>query len=314
MLPVMSVGGTPLAGNGNPGVSTPVVDEVQKLVGGVATIFQRVNKQGDMLRVATNVIGKTGKRAVGTYIPATNPDGSPNPVVSTLMNGETYNGMAFVVDQWYVTAYEPIRDGGGNVVGALFVGIKQENVASLRKAIEGTTIGKTGYIWVLGGKGDVSGHYIISKDGKRNGEDITDIQDADGKYPIREIVSKGVNLRPGESFVYSYMWKDNKSAEPRKKVAAVTYYEPWDWLIGASCYEDEAMSAAQTIKSSARRMLLILGITGILAALGAGYAFKEMLRKPMSKITLITTVTEALTRGDIGRADELMGSMNDKVA
>ncbi len=86
-LPKMLVGGTWLGQQTNASATVPVVDRVKSLVGGTCTIFQRMNAQGDMLRVATNVIGKDGKRAVGTYIPAVNPDGTPNPVVSTVLRG-----------------------------------------------------------------------------------------------------------------------------------------------------------------------------------------------------------------------------------
>ena len=58
-------------------------------------------------RVATNVQAASGARAIGTYIPVTNPDGAANPVVETVMRGETYRGNAFVVDSWLVSAYAP---------------------------------------------------------------------------------------------------------------------------------------------------------------------------------------------------------------
>jgi len=87
-----------------------IVDKVKSLVGGTCTIFQRLDEAGSMLRVATNVVKKDGKRAVGTYIPAINSDGKPNPVIKEVLNGRTFRGRAFVVDRWYITAYEPIYD------------------------------------------------------------------------------------------------------------------------------------------------------------------------------------------------------------
>ena len=107
----------------------PLVDDIAKQTGGAATLFQRMNKDGDMLRIATSVIGADGKRAAGTYIPATNVDGKPNPVVAAVLRKETFVGRAFVVDQWYLTAYRPILDSGGDVEGILFVGLPEQSGA-----------------------------------------------------------------------------------------------------------------------------------------------------------------------------------------
>ena len=81
-LPEMQLGQTGLGQVADPKVPLPLVDEVRDLVGGTCTVFQRMNATGDMLRVCTSVIGQDGRRAVGSYIPAVNPDGQPNPVVA----------------------------------------------------------------------------------------------------------------------------------------------------------------------------------------------------------------------------------------
>ncbi len=69
-----------------------------------------------MLRVATNVIGDNGKRAIGTFIPATGPDGQPNPIVAAVLRGETFVGRAYVVNTWYMAAYEPLWDSQKNLI------------------------------------------------------------------------------------------------------------------------------------------------------------------------------------------------------
>lgn len=61
-----------------------------------------------MLRVATNVVGATGSRAIGTYLPEKAADGTPNAVVAAVLAGKTYTGTALVVDSWYVTSYAPL--------------------------------------------------------------------------------------------------------------------------------------------------------------------------------------------------------------
>ena len=77
---------------------------------GTATIFQ-----GD-LRISTNVKNERGDRAVGTLLMAE--------VKRTVLDeGRPWVARAFVVNDWYITAYEPIRDVAGRIVGILYVGM-----------------------------------------------------------------------------------------------------------------------------------------------------------------------------------------------
>ena len=82
-----------------------------------------------MLRVATTVRDAENRRATGTYIPAIQPDGTANPVIAAILGGTTYHGRAYVVNDWYLTAYEPMRDAAGHLVGMLYVGVRQQAVA-----------------------------------------------------------------------------------------------------------------------------------------------------------------------------------------
>ncbi len=77
---------------------------------GTVTIFQ-----GDV-RVATNVTMADGSRAVGTRL-------SESVCEAVLDRGDTWAAPAFVVNDWYITAYEPIRDPAGRVIGVLYVGL-----------------------------------------------------------------------------------------------------------------------------------------------------------------------------------------------
>lgn len=86
-------------------------DKVAKICGGTATIF--MNDE----RVATNVVKEDGTRAVGTRLkgPA---------YESVFQRGEPYRGIAPILNIPYFTAYDPIRDASGKVIGALYVGVK----------------------------------------------------------------------------------------------------------------------------------------------------------------------------------------------
>jgi two-component system NtrC family sensor kinase len=80
---------------------------------GTATIFQ-----GD-LRISTNVKTKEGGRAIGTRV-------SEEVNEQVLARGLPWVARAFVVNDWYKTAYEPIKDINGRIIGILYVGILEQ--------------------------------------------------------------------------------------------------------------------------------------------------------------------------------------------
>ncbi len=89
---------------------------------GTATIFQ-----GD-LRISTNVMNKDGSRAIGTRL-------SEKVYDKVLVKGEYYADRAFVVNDWYITAYAPIRDVENRIVGALYVGLLEAPFVRPHKVI-----------------------------------------------------------------------------------------------------------------------------------------------------------------------------------
>ena len=253
-LSKMMVGDAWLGQNSDSAKSSPVVDKVQSLVGATCTIFQRMNEAGDMLRVCTNVKKKNGERAIGTYIPRVNPDGKPNPVLAGVLNGQKYTGRAFVVDKWYLAAYEPLLDEGKKVVGMLYVGVPQDSATSFRQSIMKIKVGQTGYVYVL----DSSGTYIVSKDGQRDGENINQAKDAGGNFFIQEICRKALALQPGEIAEQRYPWQNQGESVARVKVARIMYFQPWDWVIGAGSYLDEIESAQMHVAKIGRTSTIIL--------------------------------------------------------
>jgi methyl-accepting chemotaxis protein len=87
-----------------------IVDTIGSLTSDTVTIFQ-----GDT-RIATNVKDASGNRAVGTKASAAVVD-------ATLMKGETYIGKANVAGTLTQTAYEPIKDSQGKIIGMFYVGV-----------------------------------------------------------------------------------------------------------------------------------------------------------------------------------------------
>jgi methyl-accepting chemotaxis protein len=265
-LPKMLVGSQWLGQISSPNEHALVVDEVQKLVDVTCTIFQRMNPDGDMLRVASNVIKTNGQRAIGTYIPAINPDGKRNPVVSTVLKGETFRGRAFVVNAWYITAYEPIYDSNRKVVGVLYVGIPQENVKSLRQAIMDMTVGQTGFVTVL----DSSGKYIISKKGKQDNISVIDNTDADGNAYIKERIQMAKGLSRQEIGHQQFTLNDENSGQTTKRDARFVFFKPWDWIVTAEANASDFTEVATKLNSLGNRGTVTIVAVGIVALVLTG--------------------------------------------
>ncbi|MEN6439219.1 MAG: Cache 3/Cache 2 fusion domain-containing protein [Syntrophobacter sp.] len=292
-LPKMLVGGKWLGQVTQMGEAVTIVDQVKKLVGCTSTIFQVMNSEGDMLRVATNVAKEDGSRAIGTYIPARNADGSTNPVIASIMRGEPYVGRAMVVGAWYLTAYEPLYDANKRIIGMLYVGIPHESVIKgLKETIMGIKVGKTGYAFVL----DSKGNYIISKDGKRNGENIYETKDAEGKPLIQEMIRKALPLKANETVDHTYSWKNGEDRVAHEKVTKLAYFQPWDWIIGPGAVKAEFMEGAEAVdKIGQRSVVIMVGIIGLatLITIGTWLLISSGVARPITRI--IQTLDDSAT-------------------
>jgi two-component system NtrC family sensor kinase len=87
---------------------------------GTATIFL------NDVRISTNVLTPDGRRALGTRV-------SPEVRERVLVQGRQWVDRAFVVSDWYITAYRPIEDISGRRIGMLYVGVLAETYARIRR-------------------------------------------------------------------------------------------------------------------------------------------------------------------------------------
>ena len=89
---------------------------------GTATIFQ-----GD-LRISTNVKTAAYQRAIGTRV-------SAEVGRAVLEEGREWIDRAFVVNDWYITAYAPIKSITGKTIGILYVGMLETPYVDIRNKV-----------------------------------------------------------------------------------------------------------------------------------------------------------------------------------
>ena len=229
-LPMLTVGGQRLDDHA-------LVDRVQEMLGGTATIFQVL--PGKLLRISTNVRKKDGERADGTYIP----EGSP--VHQAVVRGETYYGKAFVVDAWYITAYKPLRDVRGEIVAVIYVGRPIINAQNKKIILEARIDGK-GEAFVYNSQGDILLNSASDMDGLR----LKDL-------PF------GAALGATSNGFVEYNWHGEHH------LAYVRHFEPWDWHVAIAVTSADLLSAPKqrifTSSAVAAAALLVLA-----AVLGLG--------------------------------------------
>lgn len=301
LLPQMMIGEEWLGQNSDLERYTPLVDDVFALVGGTTTVFQRMNDEGDMLRVATNVETLDSTRAIGTYIPAVNPDGSDNIVVETVLSGEVYRGIAFVVNAWYVTAYAPLFDSSGAVVGIIYVGVKQQQIEAMTAAIESAKVLETGTVSVVGGTGDDAGNVIIAA-GIDPGIHVRDFITSDNADAFDELLANSV-AQPGTPLVSEHF----DFGEHGTVRLVAEYFAPWDWVVLAAVPETDVNALPLQLQDTANGILMVVIAVGL--GVTAGVSLASVLAAQRIARTIRghaqTTDTSVKT---IGRATETLSS------
>ncbi len=262
-----------------------------------------------MLRVATNVLTLDGDRAIGTYIPAVDPDGVPNPVIAAVMRGETFRGNAYVVNNWYLAAYEPIYDAEGeDIIGMLYVGVKRESVDSLRRAMMAIEVGETGYAWIMPGQDKLNrGHYEFFRDGGSELQDLSRVRDINGRDYIEDIRKEAIKLQPGEVGSMDVAWQD-ASGRVRHKEIHYAYFKPWDWVVGVTAFEAEFSRPHEEVSHAFTAILhyTLYGAAGTLIVVGLlATILGGWIARPIS---YLTNIAELVAEGRLGEAS---GKMED---
>jgi two-component system, NtrC family, sensor kinase len=113
-------------------------DRFRDVDSGSVTLFQ------DDLRISTNVRTAAG-RAVGTRAPAAVRD-------AVLRRGEVWRGRAFIVKDWYISEYAPIRNYAGQVIGMLSVGVLESTYTAIRNRVILSFFGiaTAGFLLIIG--------------------------------------------------------------------------------------------------------------------------------------------------------------------
>ena len=109
-----------------------------------------------------------------------------------------------------------------------------------RRALKKINVGENGYIYAMTTRGELKAHIA------REGENVFNERDGNGRYFIREMCAAARASKPGETLFITYPWSNAAlgDTKPRTKVVAYKYFREWDWIIAAGSYPDESAGDA----------------------------------------------------------------------
>ena len=280
--PLWSVEGVPLTGDRSFEHHIPIIDDITKETGETVTLFQRVNPQGDMLRVATSVAAVDGQRAINTFIPATMPDGSRNQLIQTVLSGTTYRGRAYVVNAWYITAYEPLENEKGEIIGMFYVGLKLEGLSAIRDAIiAGARSGEHSSVGIY--YGPKSQNYTNAVIVPPTGGGA----ETEQKW-LHEVLSKAPSLPDGASGEITVV----NSITGSQTFVHYTYFRQWDWIIAVIGDSRDYAGATELVRAQFSKLLWQSILGGLIAVvLGAlvAYFVSKRITSPVADLSINLT-------------------------
>lgn len=249
-----------------------IVDAITGKIGGTATIFQRI-PQG-YLRISTNVINTEGKRGTGTYIP------NDSPVAQAISSGNAFYGRAFVVDDWYLTAYRPITNNN-EVIGIAYFGVKEKNLAQLKNVFNAKKYFDNGYPYLVAKNGDVIIH--PSKEGANFSEHNF----------FSDILNSKKEIGRSE-----YVW------EGEDKIQYFKYIEAIDSYVSATIYKNKLMDMIYKVRNA----MLIAILLGVLIFIAINSFISRSITNPLNKGVAFA---KAIAAGDLTKSIDI--NQNDEV-
>ncbi|KAA0016256.1 HAMP domain-containing protein [Salinicola corii] len=265
------------------------LDRFSEQTGTPATIFARDGD--DFVRIATSLKDENGKRAMGTLL------NRESKSYAKLMANQPYIGLAKLFGTSYITKYQPIQDGDGKVVGALFVGVDiSAEMAQVQNRIREMGIGNAGYTMLISAAGDHKGEVIAG--GPFEGQNLLHFEAADAFVPLFDQASGEINYIAGDG---------------DERLVLYARYPEWQWIIAGSVSVDEIEAGVVAARD---RFLLIAMLLAAVLSLTLYWIAKWLVTKSMSRAV---GLAQALAEGDLSqrietrRRDEigqLVGAMN----
>jgi methyl-accepting chemotaxis protein len=262
--------------------TAPAVDEIAKVMGTPATVFQRLNDSGDMLRVASSMKSDKGTRAIGTFVPAGGRDAESAKVLQTVLSGQTYLGKEVQRGVSYLTAFQPLKNSWGNVVGMLKTVLPEEQIKTQVKRLANVSAKNADkpQPFILEASGETRGTALLE------GSNLWNEKDSSGRPYVQEMLARATHLAVGELAEYKFEKAARVGGIPKAMTAQIAYVPELDWVVGFSKPETQVRAALPAMQAIAWAMwsLFAVGVVSTSLAVRVWLKFSDDLAPQLNSL------------------------------
>lgn len=238
------------------------------------------NDKGEMVRVATLLKDKEGKSMVGKPIAADAPE------TRTVLAGQDWAGVVQRSGKFYVSAFNPLKNAQGKVVGAWSVRSDvSEDMARLNETLKKMKFGDTGYPYALKIEKNLEDSFFTLHP-KFEGKNTREV-----KGPMMMLATEMSKAEQG-TIIYPY---EDESGTPREKIVVFKHSPSWNWTVAGGTWIDEYNKGASSIR-------LQLGLACLLGALVCAVAGWLAANRGLAGVAPVAEGMRRLGAGDLSSA------------
>jgi len=209
------------------------------------------NDKGEMVRVATLLKDKDGKSMVGKPIAADARE------TKTVLEGNEWSGVVQRSGKFYVSAFLPIKNAQGKVLGAWSVRSDvSEDMGRLSETLKGMKFGDTGYPYAVKVEKDLADSYFTLHP-KLEGKNTREV-----KGPLLMLATE-MSAKPEGTIIYPY---EDENGKEREKIVVFKRSPAWGWTVAGGTWIDEYNKNAAAMRWELSIACLLGAILSALAA------------------------------------------------
>lgn len=310
-LPRIFIGQSQITLNPASDVPSPFCDRLGRNGGLLVTFWQRINPEGDMLRLSASWLNTSGRRTVGTFQRATEPIWQDT--IRSVLAGKSHFSTGVAGGKPFAGLFYPVyaSTDRSTPIGMIGLGLRMEEIiSSTATALGSLEKGERSYIGVLRAGHDgaidpegrplhglaVLGHKELH--GYNAGENIWDLN-VDNEHPAQDVIKAALLSKDGNPVDVRYKWLSPGEGTYHWKNARAVYFAPFDWCIFAGVSENEFQDIATEVDANLDKMLLFSVLGSLLVLVVAALLANLILQRIIRPLKRIAEIQSIIATGDL---------------